>query len=120
MAASAVGRPVEVHAYADRIVIRQDGRIRPEISDCCDDVLFQPSFAICACTTSALLGPRSRNSSGLVSPRINDRMMIRAAAMTSGVSVSATRTACWQKRSQNSLTSLIRPSNFVQPVILVH
>ena len=27
MAASAVGRTVEVHAYADRIVIRQDGRI---------------------------------------------------------------------------------------------
>ena len=27
VAASAVGRPVEVHAYADRIVIRQDGRI---------------------------------------------------------------------------------------------
>ncbi len=25
--ASAVGRPVEVHAYADRVVIRQDGRI---------------------------------------------------------------------------------------------
>ena len=25
MAASAVGRPVEVHAYADRVVIRQDG-----------------------------------------------------------------------------------------------
>jgi hypothetical protein len=25
--ASAVGRPVEVHAYADHIVIRQDGRI---------------------------------------------------------------------------------------------
>jgi hypothetical protein len=25
--ASAVGRPVEIHAYADRIVIRQDGRI---------------------------------------------------------------------------------------------
>src|SRR3979490_564334 len=25
--AGAVGRPVEVHAYADRIVIRQDGRI---------------------------------------------------------------------------------------------
>jgi transposase len=25
--ASAVGRPVEVHAYADRIVIRQDGRV---------------------------------------------------------------------------------------------
>ena len=30
MAASAVGRPVEVHAYADRIVIRQDGRIVAE------------------------------------------------------------------------------------------
>jgi hypothetical protein len=25
--ASAVERPVEVHAYADRVVIRQDGRI---------------------------------------------------------------------------------------------
>ena len=30
VAASAVGRPVEVHAYADRIVIRQDGRIVAE------------------------------------------------------------------------------------------
>jgi hypothetical protein len=27
---SAVGRPVEVHAYADRIVIRQDGRVVAE------------------------------------------------------------------------------------------
>jgi transposase len=27
VAASAVGRPVEIHAYADRIVLRQDGRI---------------------------------------------------------------------------------------------
>src|SRR6201987_1489592 len=25
--ASAVGRPVEIHAYADRIIIRQDGRV---------------------------------------------------------------------------------------------
>jgi transposase len=30
VAASAVGRPVEVHAYADRIVIRQDGRVVAE------------------------------------------------------------------------------------------
>jgi len=30
VAASAVGRPVEVHAYADRIVIRRDGRIVAE------------------------------------------------------------------------------------------
>jgi transposase len=30
VAASAVGRPVEVHAYADRIVIRQDGQIVAE------------------------------------------------------------------------------------------
>src|SRR5437870_7497850 len=30
VAASAVGRPVEVHAYADQIVIRQDGRIVAE------------------------------------------------------------------------------------------
>jgi len=32
VAASAIGRPVEVHAYADRIVIRQDGRIVGEHS----------------------------------------------------------------------------------------
>jgi hypothetical protein len=31
VAASAVGRPVEVHAYADRVVIRQDGRIVAEL-----------------------------------------------------------------------------------------
>jgi transposase len=30
VAASAVGRPVEVHAYADRVVIRQDGRMVAE------------------------------------------------------------------------------------------
>jgi len=30
VSASAVGRPVDVHAYADRIVIRQDGRIAGE------------------------------------------------------------------------------------------
>ena len=30
VAANAVGRPVEVHAYADRIVIREDGRIVAE------------------------------------------------------------------------------------------
>jgi hypothetical protein len=30
VAASAVGRPVEVHAYADRVVIRQDGPIVAE------------------------------------------------------------------------------------------
>ena len=28
--ASAVGRPVEVHAYADRLIIRQDGRVVAE------------------------------------------------------------------------------------------
>jgi hypothetical protein len=30
VSASTVGRPVEIHAYADRIVIRQDGRIVAE------------------------------------------------------------------------------------------
>ena len=30
VSASAVGRPVDIHAYADRIVIRQDGRIVAE------------------------------------------------------------------------------------------
>jgi hypothetical protein len=30
VAAGAVGRPVEIHAYADRIVIRQDGQIVAE------------------------------------------------------------------------------------------
>ncbi|KAF0133750.1 MAG: integrase catalytic subunit [Methylocystaceae bacterium] len=32
--AGAVGRPVEIHAYADRIVIRQDGRIVAEHTRC--------------------------------------------------------------------------------------
>jgi hypothetical protein len=34
VAASAVGRPVEVHAYAERIVIRQDGHIVGEHVRC--------------------------------------------------------------------------------------
>ena len=34
VSASAVGRPVEIHAYADRIVIRQDGRIVAEHRRC--------------------------------------------------------------------------------------
>ncbi|MGH7104823.1 MAG: IS21 family transposase [Acetobacteraceae bacterium] len=32
--ASAVGRPVDVHAYADRIIIRQDGRVVAEHARC--------------------------------------------------------------------------------------
>jgi len=34
VSASAVGRPVEIHAYADRIVIRQDGRVVAEHGRC--------------------------------------------------------------------------------------
>ena len=34
MNAGAVGRPVEIHAYADRIVIRQDGRVVAEHARC--------------------------------------------------------------------------------------
>lgn len=34
VSAGAVGRPVEVHAYADRIVIRQDGRVAAEHARC--------------------------------------------------------------------------------------
>ncbi len=34
VSASAVGRPVEIHAYADRIVVRQDGRIVAEHPRC--------------------------------------------------------------------------------------
>jgi hypothetical protein len=34
VSASAVGRPVDIHAYADRIVIRQDGRIVAEHPRC--------------------------------------------------------------------------------------
>jgi hypothetical protein len=30
VSASAIGRPVEIHAYADRIIIRQDGRLVAE------------------------------------------------------------------------------------------
>ena len=42
--ASAVGRPVEVHAYADHIVIRQDGRIVAEHPRSFDrgDTLYDP------------------------------------------------------------------------------
>ena len=44
MVASAVGRPVEVHAYADHIVIRQDGRIVAEHPRSFDrgDTLYDP------------------------------------------------------------------------------
>jgi hypothetical protein len=44
VAASAVGRPVEVHAYADRIVIRQDGRIVAEHARSFDrgDTVYDP------------------------------------------------------------------------------
>jgi hypothetical protein len=44
VAASAVGRPVEVHAYADRIVIRQDGRIVAEHPRSFDrgDTIYDP------------------------------------------------------------------------------
>ncbi len=34
MSASAVGRPVDVYAYADRIVVRQDGRVVGEHPRC--------------------------------------------------------------------------------------
>jgi transposase len=34
VSASAIGRPVDVHAYADRIVIRQDGRVVAEHRRC--------------------------------------------------------------------------------------
>ena len=34
VSASAVGRPVEIHAYADRVAIRQDGRIVAEHPRC--------------------------------------------------------------------------------------
>ena len=34
VSASAVGRPVDIHAYADRIVIRQDGRVVAEHPRC--------------------------------------------------------------------------------------
>ena len=34
MNASAVGRPVDIHAYADRVAIRQDGRIVAEHARC--------------------------------------------------------------------------------------
>src|ERR1700747_1051663 len=44
VAASAVGRPVDIHAYADRIVIRQDGRIVGEHRRrlCCGEAVYDP------------------------------------------------------------------------------
>jgi hypothetical protein len=42
--ASAVGRPVEIRAYADRIVIRQDGRMVGEHARCFgrDQTIYDP------------------------------------------------------------------------------
>ena len=42
--AAAVGRPVDIHAYADRIVIRQDGRVVGEHRRCFgrDQTIFDP------------------------------------------------------------------------------
>ena len=44
VAANAVGRPVEVHAYADRIELRQDGRLVGEHARCFgrDQTVFDP------------------------------------------------------------------------------
>jgi transposase len=44
VAASAVGRPVEVHAYADRIELRQDGQVVGEHARCFgrDQTVFDP------------------------------------------------------------------------------
>jgi hypothetical protein len=44
VAASAVGRPVEIRAYADRIVLRQDGRLVGEHPRCFgrDQTVFDP------------------------------------------------------------------------------
>lgn len=41
---SAVGRPVEIHAYADRIVIRQDGAVIGENARCFgrNEVIYDP------------------------------------------------------------------------------
>ena len=49
----AVGRPVDIHAYADRIVIRQDGAHPP-----------QPYARPLVCDHPSLLSPRCRRSSG--------------------------------------------------------
>jgi hypothetical protein len=42
--ASAVGRPVEIHAYADRVVIRQNGSVVAEHDRCfgCDKTIYNP------------------------------------------------------------------------------
>src|ERR1017187_3497201 len=46
--ASAVGRPVEVHAYADRLLIRQDGRIVAEHPRSFErgDTIYDPLLAV--------------------------------------------------------------------------
>src|SRR5664279_1468843 len=50
--ASAVGRPVEVHAYADRIVIRQDGRTVAEHPRSFGRRDSLRPLALCACARS--------------------------------------------------------------------
>ena len=74
--ASAVGRPVEVHAYADRIVIRQDGRIVAEHQGAFQKLACRPGNAhvYCERTSRKLLGdPRRRprpNADGLTRVRL--------------------------------------------------
>jgi hypothetical protein len=55
VAANAVGRPVEVHAYADRIVIRQDGRIVAEHprSFGRGETIYDPGIT-CRCSPASL------------------------------------------------------------------
>ncbi len=72
VAASAVGRPVEVHAYADRIVIRQDGRIVAEHSRSFGrgDTVYDPGTT-CRCSPAnpALCATVHPSRTGCCRPR---------------------------------------------------
>ena len=99
VSASAVGRPVEIHAYADRVVIRQDGRIVAEHPRCYGrgETIYDPwhYVPVLARKPGAL---RMRRK--LAGSDDGDRQMVKilAAVLTDGLL--AVEAACLQALSE--------------------
>ena len=71
VSASAVGRPVDVHAYADRIVIKQDGHVsttRPNRADRGSQVTAIVIWRLPPCYALAGTGPPARDRLAPVPP----------------------------------------------------
>ena len=114
--AKAVGRPVEIHAYADRIVIRQDGIVVAEHARAFgrDKTIYDPWHYVPALTRKpgalrngapfkdwVLPGALERVRRKLAGSADGDRQMVKilAAVLTDGLS--AVETACAQALSES-------------------